>query len=778
MGTQIDFKQLSDSLLSQAQYLLPQWLPGGRLIGSEYTCGDLSGGEGDSLKVNINTGKWADFANPSAKGGDFISLYAAIYNLSQIEAANQLSNKTEVPPSSSLNPVRSSQQAKKPVELVMPTTPLSRFKHATLGIPSKTWAYYNETGQLCFYISRYETDKGKEHRPWSFNADGKWCNKAWPDNRPLLGVHELSEKPVLIVEGEKAYDAAKTICGHVYNIITWSGGAQAISKTNWNPLYGRKILIWPDADQAGIGAANRIADLLLDHCPEIKIINVSDLTQDGWDAADSGFTYKTWVDWAKPRVKLYVRPVDPDIVDNLPAMNEEPPKNEWGDIDDLVEYAEQSGALAAQVNEDKKDDLIKIGLSFMQNGKLPLCNASNASLVFEKYPLFKDKFWYDEFHRRVFTTFFTDEPIPVDDVIEVKIMILLQRLFMMPKISKTDVKNGILNCASYNIKNEPRDWMDTLVWDNVPRVHSFFHKYMGSVDSDYVQAVSKNFFIAMIARIYKPGCQVDNMVILEGDQGIGKSSALNLLGGKWYVDTKMDTDGISLLQIIQGQMLVEIGELAMFNKSESSALKRIITTRSDKFRTPYDTHPVQHGRTSLFVGTTNQDQYLNDPTGARRFWPIVTTSIDLEAIKRDREQLFAEAVHLYKSGATWWIVPDSAKEEQDLRQEEDGWETAIIDHLSTTQRSEINTYELAISALRMEPYQVNTSTKRRIASILKKMGWENKPISRNNAKSRAWVKTDRVTLDAPRSEKMVSDIVNRRDLPNFAPGMGITPLNK
>ena len=283
MATKIDFKKLNSELLSQAHYLLSQWLPGGKLVGNEYTCGDLSGGEGQSLKVNINTGMWADFAQ-DIKGGDLISLYAAIHGMSQIDAARELSGKTEVDQSSSSLTRRSSvtpsdpssQQTKKPVELVMPTTPLDKFKHVTLGNPTKTWTYYNETGQLCFYISRYETEKGKELRPWSFNADGKWCNKAWPSNRPLLYVEKLREgKSVLIVEGEKACDAARVFLGNAYDVVTWSGGAQALNRTNWTPIYGRKILIWPDADQAGVGAANRIADMLFDHCPEIKIIDVS-----------------------------------------------------------------------------------------------------------------------------------------------------------------------------------------------------------------------------------------------------------------------------------------------------------------------------------------------------------------------------------------------------------------------------------------------------------------------------------------------------------------------
>lgn len=726
----IDFKRLNSELLSQAHFLLSQWLPGGRIIGNEYTCGDLSGGEGQSLKININTGLWCDFA-ADIKGGDLVSLYAAIHGMSQIEAARELEGKAEVSPSSSLNQARSSQQTRKPVELVMPTTPLNKFKHATLGIPSKTWTYYNETGQLCFYISRYETEKGKELRPWSFNADGKWCNKAWPDNRPLFNIHNLRDgKPVLIVEGEKACDAAIKTAGNVYDVVTWSGGAQAINKSDFKPIYGRKILIWPDCDQAGIGAANRIADMLLDQCPEVKVLDVTDLEQNGDDAADFRFTYAQFGAWAKPRVNLYQRPVEPEIEPepeyNLPAIQGPPPG--WDDhnapMDVIQKDSEHESSIALTMDEIK--NIKEAGLS-TNKSLTPYCNVYNVTQVLNS-PVFKYEFWYDEFHLAIF--FKNDKGVVErwsSKFHAVEVAVALQRYFGMHKVSISDVNNGVLTVARKTIRNEPKEWLSSLEWDGIPRLSNIFKDYFKSdQNKEYIESVSRNFLISIVARIFDPGCQVDTMPILYGKQGARKSTGLRALGGKFFATTKADPSDKDFFMVIRGKMLVELSELISFRSDKNEEIKDAISNPIDRFREPFGTadEVKDFKRTVVFAGTTNKKQYLNDETGARRFWPITVGDVDVSAIKTDRDQLFAEAVHCYNAGEQWWhINEDILASEHDKHTVVDELSEDIKHHLIG--KSFVTISEIIGTVMGLDyKSSPQRSLSLRISKCLRSIGWE------------------------------------------------------
>ena len=290
---EIDFKKINDELMNRVHELVPGWLPGGHMEGAEYCCGDLRGGVGNSCKVNLKTGMWADFATGD-KGGDLISLYAAIRGISQGDAVGQL-----FPKPSYVN------------SKVPRGTPRPDMKHHVHGYPVNTWAYRAMDGEIISYMARYETPSGKTFLPWSF--DGKrWVSRAQSDPRPLYGLDRLSKgkpgAPILICEGEKTCDAASKLTS-LYICMTWPNGSKAVTKADWSVIYGRKVLIWPDADEPGLQAANRIASILSPHCPEVKIIQV-DLKSSvsGWDAADAlaeGWDTSRFYEWAKPRAFIY-----------------------------------------------------------------------------------------------------------------------------------------------------------------------------------------------------------------------------------------------------------------------------------------------------------------------------------------------------------------------------------------------------------------------------------------------------------------------------------------
>lgn len=319
----IDFKSLADELLGRSKSLLESWFPAGKYRGSEYVLGDLSGSAGESLSINWRTGFWKDFASGDA-GGDLISLYAAAHGISQLEAAKELGGEDDGARTPRAKVAAKPREPEPPKRPTLPAVGTHDCHHRVFGKPSALWPYLDAAGALLGYVARYDPEgERKQIVPWTYAADG-WGMGQWSDPRPLYGLQLLdgNNKPVMLVEGEKAADAARKIAGHVYVVMTWPGGAQAWKKVDWSPLAGRAVLMWPDNDGPGYSAMGSIANHIKASCPEIKLIDSSkdDAVPDGWDAADAladGMDWAGFRAWAKPRVIV--------LTDEQPAPEEPPP---------------------------------------------------------------------------------------------------------------------------------------------------------------------------------------------------------------------------------------------------------------------------------------------------------------------------------------------------------------------------------------------------------------------------------------------------------------------
>lgn len=284
----LDFEAINAAAHSAYPGILFEWLPGGRVVGREYESADLNGGAGRSLKVNVANAKWSDFADEH-QGGDPISLYAAINGLSQGDAARELADQFRVDSGAPRAP-RPAAQPQAPTVIMPVPANAGRpdFIHPGFGQASQVWDYLDDQGRLLQSVARYDQPDGKKQIvPWTWNGT-IWQMKHPSKPRPLYGLNRLAARPdalVVIAEGEKAVDAAQRLYPDAV-AVSWSGGGNSVKQTDWTPLRGRQVAIWPDADEPGMKTAQGVASALEGIAPSIRVLDVGDKPQ-GWDAADA-----------------------------------------------------------------------------------------------------------------------------------------------------------------------------------------------------------------------------------------------------------------------------------------------------------------------------------------------------------------------------------------------------------------------------------------------------------------------------------------------------------
>jgi len=304
----------------------------------------------------------------------------------------------------------------------------------------------------------------------------------------------------------------------------------------------------------------------------------------------------------------------------------------------------------------------------------------------------------------------------------------------LASVSKDTTHQAVELRASERAYHPVRDYLNGLRWDGTPRAEKWLAYYLGAEGDglgEYHRTIGRMFLISMVARVLKPGCKADHMLVLESPQGARKSTVCGILAGAWFSDQLPDLrgDGVRVSQHIRGKWLIEVGEMAAMGKAETADLKAFITRDAERFLPKYARKEVHEPRQCVFIGTTNKDAYLRDETGGRRFWPVKLGRIDTDALATDRDQLFAEAVALFKAGERWW--PDQEFEaqhirpEQDARYEADAWEQAIAHYLET--KSRVTVMEVAVHGLGFEKARLGTADQRRIGAALDRVGWVRGP---------------------------------------------------
>lgn len=256
--------------------------------------------------------------------------------------------------------------------------------------------------------------------------------------------------------------------------------------------------------------------------------------------------------------------------------------------------------------------------------------------------------------------------------------------------SRQKIEDETMNAANRHSFHRVREYLESLKWDGTPRMDTLLVDYLGAEDTPYTRAVTRKMLIAAVGRVERPGLKFDNMVVMEGPQGIGKSYILKKLGKQWFSDSLTTVQGKEAYEQLRGSWIIEMGELAALRKSEVEPIKQFISKQVDSYRVAYGKRVSEFPRQCIFVGTTNEATFLRDHTGNRRFWPVRVglhkrkKSLWADDIDVEIDQIWAEAMAAWKAGEDVWIGEDMEKQAREVQQahtEENPYLGMIMDFL-------------------------------------------------------------------------------------------------
>lgn len=318
-------------------------------------------------------------------------------------------------------------------------------------------------------------------------------------------------------------------------------------------------------------------------------------------------------------------------------------------------------------------------------------------------------------------------PRPWRDSDTVALQTYIQRRFM-PRVARDKIEGVVdLHAREHCAFHPVRDYLQSLEWDGTPRLDTWLRDLMGAIQQPerYLSAVGSKFFIAAVARIFDPGCQVDSVMVLEGKQGSNKSSALRAIAGDEYFSDSLPADlsHKDARDHLRGKWIIELSELAQFKRGEIETIKAFISRRHEQYRPSYGRHEVSFPRQCVFAGTTNADEYLIDHTGNRRFWVIACSDIDLQSLERDRDQLWAEAVVRYRAGKQWHLtgeLVELATAEANERIAHDPWTASVVEILGES--TQISGGEV-LARMALSDSEKHPRNASRVNQILRTLGW-------------------------------------------------------
>ncbi len=474
------------------------------------------------------------------------------------------------------------------------------------------------------------------------------------------------------------------------------------------------------------------------------------------------------LDAVKERLAAVVSPPQ-DALQAVPSGIQSPPIDlqpawdtsiPWMEPDDLVPIGIETQKISPPFDDKKISNTLlwKKYPSELDEGKMEPNSIHNMLVFLRHKPKYLGIFRYDRFAQRTILhkcPFWEDErTFKVRKITDNDIRYMTCSM-ERDKLSPSEQKLGgcIELVAKENWINPPLEYFERIKWDGVPRIKTWLIKYLGAQgEKDYISAVGMAWLIAGVARIYDPGCKAENMLVLEGEQGAMKSTALSIMANvgvgedeeSYFCDTLTfadirDKDSVLKLQ---GKLIVEFAELASLGSREIEEVKSWMSTQFDEIRKPYGRETEKFPRQFILAGSTNESLWLKDQTGNRRFWPVKTGKIDIHGLKNDREQLWAEAVLMYKNKSTWWLDKHSpiwsqAETEQDMRLLEDIWVVPVEEYVD---RRDFVTVPDILSNFGINVADQNRGQQARVISILKRLKFQPNNKWINSKTVRGWAK--------------------------------------
>ncbi|WP_245441262.1 virulence-associated E family protein [Neorhizobium sp. T7_12] len=356
---------------------------------------------------------------------------------------------------------------------------------------------------------------------------------------------------------------------------------------------------------------------------------------------------------------------------------------------------------------------------------------ANAKLAIQKLGIV---FRLDTFRQRVITEGWPKELGETSEKIELVVRkLVIERFGFDPEPRHT--RDAIELVALENAFDPVREYLDGLRWDGVPRLDTWLRDYLGAPDDPLTSAIGRAVLTGAVRRVRQPCCKFDGVMVLEGPQGGGKSSALKVLaGGEEFFSDEIATDVPYKEQqeLLQGKWIVELPELVGLSNTQVGRLKQFISKTHDRGRPAFARSVVDLPRRGILIGTTNDAQYLRDPTGGRRFWPVEVGRVDQDGLRAVRDQLWAEAAEAEPSASDPITIPEALWGEAARRQAErvagDIWDDlleAALPEVAKAFDGELRITALTIfeKVLKMEPKAVPRRDMTRLADCMRRLGW-------------------------------------------------------
>lgn len=602
------------------------------------------------------------------------------------------------------------------------------YKAAPLAKKEVIYNYLDENSDLLFQVIRMAGEKDfRQRRP---DGVGGWLWKTKGMRRVVYRLPEILQaielrEPVFVVEGEK--DADRLVESGLV-ATTSPGGAGKWKHEYAQPFQGAHVRILADNDEPGKDHAFAVAESLQSIASSVKVVLLPGLPPKGdvSDWLDLGNNCEDLIEEVKHTPIWDGRKAFPD--DDLSNIGSEQSK---ANLDSKAPATDWQSKLVAFYT--KKGDRIVKKVDYnlaliLQNdegiaGCLGFDDFRQDVVCLTDPPWNKPGFVEDLGRTELFT------PWQGSDYHRLKCWV--QATWDLNFASQTVIET-VLTASQQRSFHPVKEYLNGLVWDKVSRIDNWLTQYLSATsDPDYLKIIGPKFFLAAVARIFAPGCKADNVLILEGGQGVGKSTVLRVLASdEWFADTPFQISNKDAYLGLEGRWIIELAELDSLMKAENSEAKAFFTSATDRYRKPYARTVQDFPRQCIFAGTVNHTDYLRDETGARRYWPVACGSVDIAMLRQDRDQLWAEAVHRYRQGERWHLLPeesDIAFSEQEQRATDDPWEEPIAIWLNEPGRrsdENVTVSDILSGAIGLTTDKMNRSHQTRVGRIMTRRGWK------------------------------------------------------